>query len=175
MARKAAPIIYFAPIKDEVKIPCKLAENAGYDVYAHFEADHILIQPHQTALIETGLKSAFDPGWGIFFKERGSTGFVGIGQRAGVIDSGFRGEWKILVTNHSKKPLIIAKPGTEIFEQAERNIEAGAELTLYSYEKALTQFIFVELPEPVIKVVTEEEIMAMTSGRMEGKLGSSGK
>ena len=45
--------------------------------------------------------------------ELGSTGTRGISQRCGVIDSGFRSEWMIPLTNLNKKPLVLVKPGKE--------------------------------------------------------------
>lgn len=75
--------IYFSKLYDNVKIPSKRAEDAGYDIYAYFTEDYIVINPHETKLISTGLISAFDEQYVAILKERGSTGTKGMGQRCG--------------------------------------------------------------------------------------------
>ena len=79
--------LYFAKVKDGATIPSKREEDGGYDVYACFEEDYIVIQSHETKLIPTGLASAVSSDYVILLRERGSNGSKGIGQRAGVIDS----------------------------------------------------------------------------------------
>ena len=100
--------VYFAGEKG-VKIPTKIDENAGYDIYAFFEEDYILIQPHETVMIPTGLYSAFSKDYVAILKERGSTGTKGMCQKSGVIDSGYRGAWMVPITNLNTKPLYISK------------------------------------------------------------------
>ena len=101
--------IYFAGKNDSVIIPSKRKEDAGYDIYANFKGDFMMIKPHTTNLIPTGLYSAFNPKWYIQLEERGSTGTKGIAQRCGVIDSGFRNEWFVPITNTTNKVMFISK------------------------------------------------------------------
>ena len=75
--------IYFSKLYEDVKIPSKREEDAGYDIYPYFKEDYIMINPHETKLINTGLISAFDKDYVAILKERGSTGTKGIGQRSG--------------------------------------------------------------------------------------------
>ena len=91
--------VFWARDNETVKIPTKREEDAGWDVYANFEEDMWVIQPHTTVMIPTNLRSAFSPKWVAILKERGSTGTKGIAQRCGVIDSGFRNAWMIPITN----------------------------------------------------------------------------
>lgn len=100
-------ILYFAKVKPNAIIPTKKDEDAGYDIYPCFDEDYLLIMPHETKLIPTGIASAFNDDYYIQIQERGSTGSKGIKYGAGVIDSGYRGEWFISITNVNDVPLII--------------------------------------------------------------------
>ena len=80
--------VSFARRDESVIIPSKIIENMGFDVYANFEEENMVINPHDPKLIPTGLYSAVEVGYGFILKERGSTGTKGMGQRSGVIDSG---------------------------------------------------------------------------------------
>lgn len=126
--------------------------------------------PHETRMVPTGLVSAFDKSYQVFIKERGSTGTKGIGQRAGVIDSGYRGEWLIPVTNHNDKPLLITKetrPSTiDVLED---------DYIVYPFSKAICQAAVVPVPPVRVEEVSVDEIRSIGSERGEGRLGSSGK
>lgn len=159
--------VYFAKLADDVIIPSKREEDAGFDIYPHFSGTILAIEPHQTVMVPTGLKSAFPAGYGMFLYERGSTGTKGIGQRCGVIDSGYRGEWMVPITNHNDRLLFIVKEGT--------TIDVTGDPIIYPYEKAICQAVLHELPPAAVKEVSPEAIDAMTSERGTGKLGSSGK
>ena len=83
-----------------------------------------------------------------------------------VIDSGYRGEWFIAITNHNPKPLVIAKESANItFE----------DVIIYPYEKAIAQCIMVEVPKLQIEEMSYEELLKIESERGTGALGSSGK
>ena len=163
--------IYFAKMKEDVIIPTKREEDGGYDIYANFPQESMLIKPHETVMIPTKLKSAFDKKYRVILKERGSTGSKGIGQRCGVIDSGYRGEWFVPITNTTNKPIAIIK------EERRKIVEMvmGDELTIYPYEKAICQALLDDVPVVKVEEITEEELMAMESERGTGKIGSSNK
>ena len=99
-------------------------------------------------------------------KERGSTGSKGIGQRCGVIDSGYRGEWFIALTNHNQVPLVIAKESVK--DQFQGCI-------VYPYEKGICQCMMVEVPKLKIEEMSYEQLLKIESERGTGALGSSGK
>jgi len=160
--------ILFAALRADAHIPQKRDEDAGYDIYACFDEPYRIIQPHQTALIPSGIISAFPQEYVAILKERGSTGSRGIGQRAGVIDSGYRGEWMIALTNLNDRPLAIVKA-------SHANDLLLADTIVYPYEKAICQAIFVPLAQLSARAADPEEILAINSQRGEGKLGSSGK
>lgn len=157
--------IYFAKINSKAIIPSKREEDGAFDIYACFEEDYLVIEPHQTKMIPTGICSAFSSDYVAILKERGSTGTKGMGQRAGVIDSGYRGEWFIPITNHNDIPIIISK----------NNICGITNVKVYPYEKAICQVIMVKVPKLTIKEISIEELMKFESERGTGALGSSGK
>ena len=52
-------LLLFAKVNPDAVIPVKRNTDAGYDCYACFEEDYIIIEPHQTKLIPLGVASAF--------------------------------------------------------------------------------------------------------------------
>lgn len=159
--------IYFARKSKDVILPSKETENAGLDVYAYFEENEFIFQPHQTRLVPTGLYSAIVEDYVLLSRERGSTGSIGMKCGAGVIDSGYRGEIFIAITNENDIPLIISKniSKTEITE----------DFILYSYKKGIAQLLVVPVPKMNIEELSVEELKSIPSKRGEGKLGQSGK
>lgn len=162
-------IIYFAKVKEGAKIPTKSKENMGFDIYACFDEDVIEIAPHTTKLIPTGIASACTPKYGFILKERGSTGTKGMAQRCGVIDSGYRNEWFVPITNTTDFPLLIVKATTTIDEC----YPTGT--TFYPYEKAICQALLIEVPEVDVQEMSYSDLQNIESERGMGHLGSSGK
>ena len=105
--------IYFAKVKENAIIPTKEKEDAGYDFYACFDEDFIEIPSHETKKIPTGIAWASSPKYYLQIEERGSTGTKGIKRSAGVVDSGYRGEILIVITNSTNKTLIFSKHDVE--------------------------------------------------------------
>lgn len=177
--------------KEGVKIPTKRDEDAGYDVYAFFEEDFIEIFPHETKIIPTGLYSAFSDDYVAMLCERGSTGTKGIGQRCGIIDSGFRGEWGIPITNHNNKSLLISKlTKEELIKKYKNNLESNDgfgedfyntaikklnRYIIYPYSKAICQVLFLPIPKLKTEVISIKDLQDIPSERGKGKLGSSRK
>ena len=121
-------------------------------------------------MIPTGLATAFDSKYVAILKERGSTGTKGIGQRSGIIDSGYRNEIFVPITNHNNKPLIITK------ETNQTTLEILAEdYIIYSYSKAICQMILLELPQLQSEEISYEELKNIKSERGMTCLGQSGK
>ncbi len=158
--------IKFAKVKPEAKIPTKRDEDAGYDIYPCFEDDFILIPPHHTRMIPTGIACACDKDYCFIVKERGSTGTKGMAQRCGVIDSGYRNEIFVPITNTTVFDMYIIK-------KRGQNLSLCA--TLYPYEKAIAQLLLVPVPIADVEECTYEELKAIPSSRGMGALGSSGK
>lgn len=171
--------ILFAKMRGGATIPSKREEDGAFDLYACFDEDYIIIQPHETKMIPTGICSAFSYEYVAILKERSSTGTKGLGQRAGVVDSGYRGEWFVPITNHNNTKLIIAKDaryeGGYTFAKGKGMIGLDKDFIIYPYEKAISQCIMVRVPQLSIREVTVDEILAISSERGTGALGSSGK
>ena len=187
--------VQFARVKPNAIIPSKRYEDMGFDIYACFDEDYITIKPHETKLIPTGITSSCSPEYGFLLKERGSTGSKGIALRAGVIDSGYRGEWFVGLTNTTDKVIFISKLTQEdtyqkhIDEMVKRNIERKTGLLecdirnnthhlqgiVYPYSKAIAQALVIPVPRVTVKEVTYEELNAVPSERGSGAIGSSGK
>lgn len=163
--------LYWARVKEDAIIPTKRDEDAGYDLYPCFEEDYIEIKPLETRLIPLGVASAFDPEYVLFLKERGSTGIKGMSVRAGVMDSGYRGEYIAPITNVNDRPLrIIKKAALESMDPEE--IES---FILYPYEKACAQGVLLQMPQLQSEEISYEDLKKISSSRQDGRLGSSGK
>jgi dUTP pyrophosphatase len=160
--------VYFAKVKESAIIPTKSGEDMGYDVYACFEEEEIVIDPHCTIMIPTGIASACTPKYGFLLQERGSTGTKGMAQRCGVIDSGYRNEWFVPITNTTDHRIIISKCKTRSPEMLMGDI-------LYPYTKAICQAILVEVPVVNVSELSYTDLKAIDSERKLGKLGSSNK
>ena len=162
--------VKFARVRPTAIIPTKRDEDAGFDIYANFEDDFIIINPHTTTLIPTGIASACDADYCFILKERGSTGSKGIAQRCGVIDSGYRNEWFVPITNTTNKKIAIVKKDADyIF------MKNTSGYTIYPYEKAISQALVVPVPKVNIEELTYNELKEIASDRGMGALGSSGK
>lgn len=162
--------VKFAKVRPTAVIPTKRDEDAGFDIYADFEDDFIIIDPHTTTLIPTGIASACDIDYCFILKERGSTGTKGIAQRCGVIDSGYRNEWFVPITNTTNKKIAIVKKDADYIFM--RNTSG---YTIYPYEKAIAQALVVPVPKVNIEELTYDELKKIESDRGMSSLGSSGK
>ena len=86
------------------------------------------IQPGETVAIPTGLALAFPAEYGALVEDRSGMALRGLTTLAGVIDPGYRGEIKIVVTNLAEIPHAIF-PGDRIAQlRIVRRIEATFEL-----------------------------------------------
>ena len=162
--------IRFARVRPDAKIPSKRDEDAGYDLWPCFENDWIEIQPFESKLIPTGIASAIESNYAFIFRERGSTGTKNIKVNAGVIDSGFNGEWFVSIYNANKVPLFISKFGTT-GEQSP--ITEHPDAILYPYDKAIAQAILIQVPRAEIEEVNYSEIANRNTDRGTGQLGST--
>lgn len=154
----------------DYKIPTKRVEDAGYDIYASFEKEFIIIAPFTTVLIPTNIASALPYNYYFQVEERGSTGSKGIKKSAGVIDSGYRNEIFIAITNCNDRIVIIAKNPEEI--KMKNNFKG---CIIYPYSKAIAQLVLHEVPQLESKEISYDELKAIPSERGMGALGSSNK
>ncbi len=163
--------IKFAKVRPTAIIPSKRDEDAGYDIYANFDEDYMTIPPHGTVMIPTGIACACGIDYCFIVKERGSTGTKGMAQRCGVIDSGYRNEIFVPITNTTNINIYIAKKDTRI------TLPGIPEelMQIYPYEKAIAQLLLVPVPTADVEEYTYEELKEIPSKRGMGALGSSRK
>lgn len=167
--------IYFAKVHKDAVIPEREKWNAGIDIYACFDEDYIIIPPHSTKLIPSGIASAIPENYYIQIHERGSSGSKGIKYSAGVMDSSYRGEWFLATTNTNEKPVIILKKSLENFDVVAKNIIEET-FIIYPYTKALFQGIVHNVHNELSrKEISFDDLKNIPSSRGDGKLGSSGK
>lgn len=177
--------VKFAKVHPNAIIPSKRDEDMGFDIYACFEEDYMIISPHETKLIPTGIASACNPNYGFLLRERGSTGSNGIALRCGVIDSGYRNEWFIGLTNTTEKYLIISKFDIQsVIDKETENFDKETSLLVeefiensfvYPYSKAIAQALVVPVPKVDVEEISYDELKSIESERGLGKLGSSNK
>ena len=164
--------LYFAKLDEKAIIPTKNDEDAGYDVYGCFDDDFI-IESLQTRLVPTKLACAMSPKYYIQIEERSSSGSKGIKKSAGVVDSGYRGEIKVAITNATNKTLIFSnKTAKELANSLNLNEE---DLLVYPQSKAIAQFVVHEVPRMQTCVISYEELMKIPSKRNTGGFGSTNK
>ncbi len=158
-------VIYFSKVNPNGKIPSKRKEDAGYDLYACFEEEQIIIQPNEICLVPTGIATAFNSNYVLIVKERSSSGSKGLAVRMGVIDSGYRGEIMVGLNNTNNRPIIITK-------KSDYN-DSGT--ILYPYNKAIAQAILLVVPNVLINEIPYDELLKYVSERKDSFLGASGK
>jgi len=102
------------PVKVKIKrihadaiIPTISTNNsAGFDIYS---VEDYELQPGETKAIHSGITMEIPEGKAVFIWDRSGMGFKGIHRFAGLIDSDYRGEFNIILTNHAKEPYMIKK------------------------------------------------------------------
>jgi len=175
--KKDLPKLLWGSVNLLAKFPTKRKEDNGYDLYGCFPDDfEVKLLPGDILEVHTGLICAYPKEYQATIKERGSTGKIGLKVNAGEIDSGFRGEWIILLNNTSNGGIIITKDIEKHNRQARmypnrRNI-------IYDANKAIAQVKFTIKPEfqELDNFVEDNEmIYSISSDRNNGKYGSSGK
>ncbi|HLD26067.1 MAG TPA: dUTP diphosphatase [Candidatus Andersenbacteria bacterium] len=86
----------------DAKLPAKdNPADAGIDVYTN---ESYTLQPGEVHAFTTGISVEFPEGYVALIWDRSGLGSKGIHRLAGVIDSGYRGEWKIVLINLSGAP-----------------------------------------------------------------------
>lgn len=95
----------------------KLKENAVIPKYAHdddigfdlFSLENYILRPSERHGFDIGMSAEIEKGYGVLVKDKSKFGALGIHVLGGVIDGGYRGEWKIILINLSQKPYEIKK------------------------------------------------------------------
>lgn len=170
--------LYFAKIRPDAILPTKRLEDAGYDIYANFDGDVLIIPAHSTVAVSTGVAAALSHNYYIQVAERGSTGKIGLKKSAGVMDSGYRGEYLILLSNINKFDIAISKKTAE--ELGKTFVFGGKKYRtkkclIYPQSKAIAQLVVLPVPQMNCQEIEYEELKQIPSLRGDGKYGSSKK
>jgi dUTP pyrophosphatase len=102
------------------KLPYHRSKNAmGYDLHCIADADFCLnrheqkmgytLFPGRSHMFKTGIAMAISEGFGALLWDRSGMGVKLVHRLAGVIDSDYRGEWKVILTNLSNNPIDICE------------------------------------------------------------------
>ena len=104
---------------------------AGADLFA---AESVTVGPGERAAVRTGLEIELPPGTvGLVWPRSGLAVRHGVDTLAGVIDSDYRGEVKVVLINHGREPFHVA-PGDRVAQLLVQRVEqvdftAEADLT----------------------------------------------
>lgn len=92
----------------DAKLPKYAHEGAWGDLAADLYSVHeATVEPRKTALVATGLSMAFPEEYGALVEDRSGLAVKGITTLAGVIDPGYRGEIKVVLTNVTDAPITL--------------------------------------------------------------------
>ncbi|MGH7333169.1 MAG: dUTP diphosphatase, partial [Candidatus Rokuibacteriota bacterium] len=84
-------------------------DDAGLDLYA---ARPVSVAPGGRVLVETGVAVAVPPGWAGFVLPRSGLALdhgLTVLNAPGLIDSGYRGEIKVLLINHGEQAAAVSR------------------------------------------------------------------
>lgn len=137
-------IIYWDLLNLRATMPTKRKEDAGFDIYT--TENEVILKPGETKFFSTGLRSAFPDNYWVEIKERGSTGAVGLSVRSGVIDSGYRGEWKIMLTNVNNYPVEFSYAVDKVTYVYGKIFKKKIKKVIYPLTKAIAQAVVIPLP-----------------------------
>ena len=166
--------IYFAKLKDKAIIPSKNDEDSGYDLFACFDEDYMIISPGEVALVPTGIAWAISSDFYMQIEERSSTGSKGIKKNAGVIDSGYRGEIKVSILNARQDNLILSNLTEEEFKKKYPKL-LNKPYLFYNTSKAIAEGVIHKVEKFKVKELSYIELCKFTSERGEKGWGSSNK
>jgi dUTP pyrophosphatase len=97
--------------------------SAGADLRA---SERVVLAPGARAAVPTGLRLQIPAGHvGLVWPRSGLAVRHGIDTLAGVIDSDYRGELKVVLVNHGEQPFVIA-PGERIAQLLLQRVERAA-------------------------------------------------
>lgn len=105
------PEIKFKKLFVDVKLPSYMKEHdVGMDIYSR---EHRTLEQGEPYMFKTGFSTEFSEGWVAMICDRSSVGFKGVKVMGGIIDPGYRGEWGVVLTNLTRKEIVI-RPGDRI-------------------------------------------------------------
>jgi len=158
--------IFIEKCSDKAKIPFYANPgDAGMDVCS---AEEIIIKPGETVIIKTGLKFAIPEGFEIQVRPRSGISYktpLRLSNSPGTIDSGYRDELGIIMTNTSD----LANNSNEIFDLSSKGNNHGAYRIRIG--DRIAQLVLAKVPKMKFKIVNSVEDIGKNRG---GGFGSTG-
>jgi dUTP pyrophosphatase len=117
-SRKIKPVLQFAKVTDvnteHINLPkYGTTKAAAFDLQC---LDNVTIQPKSHAMMETGLRAKIPGGYSLLFWSRsGLSAKQGVEKGAGLIDSDFLLPLKVILFNHSDRPVMF-KAGDRVVQ-----------------------------------------------------------
>ncbi|MCH9634483.1 MAG: Deoxyuridine 5'-triphosphate nucleotidohydrolase [Chlamydiae bacterium] len=106
---------------------------AGADIKAYLKED-LSVEPGHSVLVPTGLYFEIPEGYEIQIRPRSGLAFkqqITVLNTPGTVDSDYRGELKVILINHGKKPFVIA-PNMRIAQLVVASVTKGQFLVVNS-------------------------------------------
>lgn len=114
-------------LDDRAQVPeCAYEGDAGIDLRS---IEHIVLKPHERALVPTGLAVAIPEGYAGFVLPRSGSAIkqgLSLVNAPGLIDSGYRGELKCIAVNMDAHEDIVIEPGDRIAQLVVMKVETLA-------------------------------------------------
>jgi len=95
-------VVKFTLLNKDAKLPSYAHDDdAGFDIYSN---ESVVLKKREYKGISTGISSEIPNGYFVSFRDKSGLAFnFGLHVMGGVIDAGYRGEWKVIMVNLSKK------------------------------------------------------------------------
>jgi dUTP pyrophosphatase len=102
-------------LREDAHLPHQAYEgDAGFDLAA---CEHVVLEPGERAVVATGIAVEIPHGFAGFVQPRSGLAArygVGVVNSPGLIDSGYRGEIKIVLINTDREEAFVVDPGMRI-------------------------------------------------------------
>ncbi len=102
-------------LREDAHLPHQAYEgDAGFDLVA---CEHVVLEPGERAVVVTGIAVEIPHGYAGFVQPRSGLAArhgVGVVNSPGLIDSGYRGEIKIVLINTDRDEAFVVDPGMRI-------------------------------------------------------------
>ncbi len=99
--------VYIRPLSERARLPERSHDgDAGWDL---FSAEDVEIEPGATGVVPTDVSMEIPRGWYGQVKSRSGLGTKGVVVTAGVVDSTYRGNIKVVIINCGRKTLLLKR------------------------------------------------------------------
>lgn len=104
----ASPVLRFKLLSPKAKLPqYAYSDDAGFDLRS---TETVALKVGQRHTFQLGLVSEIPSGWFVSIRDKsGLASKHGLHTMGGVIDSGYRGEWAVVLINHGDQGYTVEK------------------------------------------------------------------